>query len=251
MRCCWRAATAPENTHEGARRDHPSVVHSLTHVQTAPLLLSFEVAILATMIAAVVGIAVAALLANVRFLGRDLVEVVFTAPLVMPPTVLGYYVLVALGRTSMLGRGFETVFGSPIVFTKVGAVVAAVIGALPLVVKSSRTALEETDRALVDAARTLGATPLRAFFSVQLPVAHRGIVAALMLAFARSLGDFGVTLMVAGDIPNETQTASLAIYDAIQAQREGDAGLMIAVLSVLVVVLLWAVSKLTRREAAP
>ncbi len=213
-----------------------------------PLLLSFEVAFFATIIAAVLGIGVAALLANFRFVGRDLIDVVFTAPIVMPPTVLGYYVLVVLGRKSFLGHAFESLTGSSIVFTKVGAVVAAVIGGLPLVVKTVRAALEDTDPTLVLAARTLGATPLRAFFTIQLPLAQRGIIAALMLAFARSLGDFGITLMVAGDIPNETQTAALAIYDAIQAHRESDAMMMIVVLTLVVGVLLYVVGKLTARE---
>lgn len=213
-----------------------------------PLFLSFEIAATATIIAALVGVAVAAILANFRFPGRDLVDVLFTAPIVMPPTVLGYYVLVLLGRRSVLGHAFESLTGTSIVFTKVGAVVAAVIGALPLVVKSVRTALEETDPTLVQAARTLGATPLRAFFTIQLPLAYRGIAAALMLAFARALGDFGVTLMVAGDIPGQTQTAALAIYDAIQAHRERDAAVMIAVLTGVVIVLLYIVGKLTARE---
>ena len=213
-----------------------------------PLYLSFEIAAVATVLAALVGIAVAALLANYRFPGRDVIEVIFTAPIVMPPTVLGYYVLVTLGRRSFLGHAYESLVGSSIVFTFTGAVVAAVIGALPLVVKSVRTALEETDPTLVLAARTLGATPLRAFVTIQLPLAYRGIAAALMLAFARSIGDFGVTLMVAGDIPHKTQTAALAIYDAIQGQREEEAGLMIAVITTIVVVLLYIVGKLTARE---
>lgn len=217
-------------------------------MELGPLFLSFEVAAIATVVAAVVGVSVAALLANVRFPGRDLVDVLFTAPIVMPPTVLGYYVLVLLGRRSLLGQAFESMTGTSIVFTKIGAVVAAVIGALPLVVKSVRTALEETDPTLVLAARTLGATPLRALFTIQLPLAYRGIVAALMLAFARALGDFGVTLMVAGDIPGETQTAALAIYDAIHAHREREAGVMIAVLTAVVIVLLYIVGKLTARE---
>ena len=217
-------------------------------MQLDPLFLSFEIAATATVIAALVGVAVAAILANFRFPGRDLVDVLFTPPIVMPPTVLGYYVLVLLGRRSFLGHAFESLTGTSIVFTKVGAVVAAVIGALPLVVKSVRTALEETDPTLVQAARTLGATPLRAFFTIQLPLAYRGIAAALMLAFARALGDFGVTLMVAGDIPGKTQTASLAIYDAIQAHRERDAAVMIAVLTGVVIVLLYIVGKLTARE---
>lgn len=216
-----------------------------------PLLLSFQVAVAATIVSAVVGIAVAALLANVRFPGRDVVDVVFTAPIVMPPTVLGYYVLVTLGRQSMLGKAFESITGSSIVFTKTGAVVAAAIGAMPLVVKSVRTALEDVDRNLVLAARTLGATPARAFLTIQLPLAKRGIAAALMLAFARSLGDFGVTLMVAGDIPGRTQTAALAIYDAIQAHRERDAAIMIAVLTTVVGVFLYVVGKLTAKERSP
>lgn len=217
-------------------------------MELEPLFLSFEIAAFATIITAILGVTVASVLANFRFPGRDLVDVFFTAPMVMPPTVLGYYLLVLLGRRSLLGGAFESLTGTSIVFTKVGAVIAAVTGALPLVVKSVRTALEETDPTLVLAARTLGATPLRAFFTIQLPLASRGIVAALMLAFARSLGDFGVTLMVAGDIPHVTQTASLAIYDAIQAQRDRDAMVMIAVLTGLTVVLLYIVGKLTARE---
>jgi molybdate transport system permease protein len=219
----------------------------VTGVDLHPLLLSFEVATLATILAALVGIGVAALLANFRFPGRDVLDVLFTAPMVMPPTVLGYYVLVLLGRRSMIGHAFESLTGTSIVFTLTGAVIAATIGALPLVVKNVRAALEETDPTLILAARTLGATRLRAFFSVQLPLATRGIVAALMLAFARAVGDFGVTLMVAGDIPGKTRTASLAIYSAIQGQREQEATTMVVVLTFLVLSLLYAVGKLTAR----
>ena len=214
-------------------------------MELAPLALSLQIATIATVLAAVAGVALATLLANVRFPGRDVVDVAVTAPLVLPPTVLGYYLLVALGRRSWIGHAFEAAFGSPIVFTRVGAVVAALVGALPLVVKSARAALESVDATLIHAARTLGAGPTRAFFTVQLPLATRGIAAALMLAFARSLGDFGITLMVAGDIPGETQTASLAIYDAIQMQRDGAALGMVAALTAIAVGILYAVSKLT------
>jgi molybdate transport system permease protein len=214
-------------------------------VELAPLALSLQIATIATVLAAVAGVALATLLANVRFPGRDVVDVAVTAPLVLPPTVLGYYLLVALGRRSWIGHAFEAAFGSPIVFTRVGAVIAALVGALPLVVKSARAALESVDATLIHAARTLGAGPTRAFFTVQLPLATRGIAAALMLAFARSLGDFGITLMVAGDIPGETQTASLAIYDAIQMQRDGAALGMVAALTAIAVGILYAVSKLT------
>lgn len=210
----------------------------------APLALSFEVATGATLIAAVVGVGLGALLAARRFPGRDLVDVLVTAPMVLPPTVLGYYLLVVLGRRGAIGRVYEAIAGQPIVFTRAGAVVAATVGALPIVVKSSRAALEAVDPTLVAAARTLGAGPLRAFSTVALPLAGRGVVAALMLAFARSLGDFGVTLMVAGDLPGRTQTAALAIYDAIQGGRESDALGLVLVLSAVAIGALYAVNKL-------
>jgi molybdate transport system permease protein len=214
-------------------------------LELGPLALSLEIATLATVIAAIVGIGLATLLANVRFRGRDLVDVVVTAPIVLPPTVLGYYLLVAVGRRSVIGHAFEAAFGSSIVFTRTGAVLAATVGALPLVVKSGRAALEGVDATLIRAARTLGASPSRAFFTVQVPLAARGIVAALMLAFARSLGDFGITLMVAGDIPGETQTASLAIYDAIQEHRDGAALGMVLALTATAIAILYTVNKLT------
>jgi len=214
-------------------------------VELAPLVLSFQIATVATLVAAILGIGLATLLANVRFPGRDLVDVVVTAPIVLPPTVLGYYLLVALGRRSAVGHAFEAVFGSSIVFTRTGAVVAATVGALPLVVKSARAALEGVEPTLMRAARTLGAGPARAFFTVQLPLAGRGVVAALMLAFARSLGDFGITLMVAGDIPGETQTASLAIYDAIQEHRDAAALGMVLTLTAVAIAILYTVNKLT------
>jgi molybdate transport system permease protein len=211
----------------------------------APLVLSLQIALVATVIAGVIGLAVAGVLANARFPGRDLVDVLFTAPMVLPPTVLGYYVLVAVGRRSGVGHAIEAVFGAPIVFTRAGAVLAATIGALPLVVKSGRAALEAVDPTLVRAARSLGAGPLRAHFTVQLPLASRGVVAAVMLAFARSLGDFGITLMVAGDIPGETQTAALALYDAIQEHRDAQAlGLALSLTAVGLAVL-YLVNKLT------
>jgi molybdate transport system permease protein len=217
-------------------------------VDLAPLALSFQVAALATAVAAILGVAIATLLANTRFPGRDWVDVLVTAPITVPPTVLGYYLLVAIGRRSVLGHAFEAAFGSPIVFTRTGAVVAATVGGLPLVVKSARAALEGVDATLVRAARTLGAGPVRAFFTVHLPLAARGVVAAIMLAFARSLGDFGITLMVAGDIPGETQTASLAIYDAIQEHRDRAALGMVATLTALAIAILYGVNKLTGRR---
>jgi molybdate transport system permease protein len=216
-------------------------------VPVAPLVLSFAIATLATSIAALIGVGVAAGLARARFWGRDLLDVLVTAPMVLPPTVLGYYLLVAIGRRSFIGAAWEAVFGSTLVFTRTGAVVAATVGALPIVIKSARAALEGVDPTLVAAARTLGASAGRAFFTIEVPLASRGIAAALMLAFARSLGDFGVTLMVAGDIPGLTQTASLAIYDALQAHRNADALALAAVLTTVALSLLYGGNKLSAR----
>lgn len=218
-----------------------------------PLALSFEVALVATALASVLGVGLGFLLGHRRMVARDLLDAVTSAPMVMPPTVLGYYVLVALGRHSAIGRAWEALTGSSIVFTRTGAVVAATLGSLPLVVRSARTALEGVDPTLLKAARTLGAGPLRAFFTVHLPLAARGIIAGVTLAFARALGDFGVTLMVAGDIPGETQTAALAIYDMmIQSHQERAAAGMVAVLTSTTILALYAVNKLTaaRRDEA-
>ncbi len=213
----------------------------------SPLALSIEIAVMATLIAGVVGVAVASLLANVRFFGRDALDALFCGPLVLPPTVLGYYLLVAFGRHSFIGGVYEHVTGNSIVFTRTGAVLAAAVGALPLIVKFSRAALESVDPLLVPAARTLGASPLRALLTIQIPVAARGIAAAVMLGFARSLGDFGATLMVAGDMPGETQTASLAIFDAIQANEEGKAVVMIVLLTTIAFASLYLANKLIAR----
>jgi molybdate transport system permease protein len=214
-----------------------------------PLLLSFQVSLLATIIAGVSGIALGGLLSQRRFPGAQLLDAVLNAPLVLPPTVLGYYLLVLLGRESALGRAFESVTGSSIVFTPAGATIAAALSALPFVARSARAALESVEPRFGEAAATLGAPPLRAFTRVQLPLAARGIMAGLTLGFARSLGDFGVTLMVAGNIPGRTQTASLAIYDAIQAGRESQAGGLAAILTTLAILALYAMNKLSPRRA--
>lgn len=213
----------------------------------APLLLSLEVAVTATVLALVSGVVLAALASLSRSRLGDLLDAVVTAPMVLPPTVLGYYVLVTLGRPSPLGRAYEALFGSPIVFTKIGAVIAAWLGALPLVLKATRAAIEDVNPELVGAARTLGAGPVRAFLTVTLPLARRGVVAGGTLGFARALGDFGVTLMVAGNIPGVTRTAALAIFDAVQANREAEALGMVWVLTATALALVYGVNRLQRR----
>ena len=215
----------------------------------SPLVLSLQVSVVATLVAGLAGIALARVLARGRFRGRDLLELVATAPMVLPPTVLGYFLLVVLGRRSALGQLWEGLTGGPLVFTRTGAIVAASVACLPLVVRSARAALEDVDESLLWAARTLGAGPARRFFTVELPVAARGLGAGLALGFARAMGDFGVTLMVAGNIPGQTRTASLAIYDALQAGHDTEAtGLALALTAVALAVLLLA-GRLVRRVA--
>lgn len=211
-----------------------------------PLVLSFQVAIAATAAAGVVGAGLAGLMARARFPGRDLADALITAPMVLPPTVLGYYLLVVLGRNSAIGRAYEALTGSALVFTPTAAVLAAFLAALPFVVKAARAAMEDVDPRLVFAAATLGASPLRVFLTVVLPLSRNGLLAGLTLGFARALGDFGVTLMVAGNIPGHTQTAALAIYDAVQASREAEAAGMVAVMSALAIAALYLGRKLTR-----
>lgn len=211
-----------------------------------PLFLSFEVATLATLIATVIGIALAGAMSRARFFGRDLLEAVITAPMVLPPTVLGYYLLLAVGRNSTIGQAYEALTGSSLVFTKAAAVLAGAVAALPFIVKAARAAMDDVDPRLTGAAATLGASPLRVFLTIVLPLSRSGALAGVTLGFARALGDFGVTLMVAGNIPGLTQTGALAIYDAVQANRETEAAGMAAVMTALAVAGLYASAKLVR-----
>lgn len=215
-----------------------------------PLWLSYKVALLATLIALVVGVGLATLLARPRLPGRELIDALLTIPLVLPPTVVGFYLLTALGKKSFLGSGFEELFDVRLLFSFRGCVIASSVAALPMVVKSARVAIEDVDPTLVQAARTLGAGPIRIFTTVTLPLAARGITAGVILGFARALGEFGVTLMIGGDIPGETQTATLYIYDQIMANRDATAYGMIAVLTATAIAVLWAVNHLNRRRGA-
>ena len=212
-----------------------------------PLRLSFEVPVAATCLSLVVGVSIAWLLARRTCRGKEWLDALMTLPLGLPPTVLGYYLLVLLGQRSPIGRAWEAVFGSQLTFTPQAAVVAATIHALPLMVKSARAAIEEVDVSVENAARLLGADEWRVFVTVTLPLAARSIAAATALAFARALGDFGVTIMIAGNIPHKTQTASVAIYDAVEAGREGYAWLLVIILSTLSLLTLYAMNRLTQK----
>ncbi|MBZ5634412.1 MAG: molybdate ABC transporter permease subunit [Acidobacteriia bacterium] len=212
-----------------------------------PLWLSLRVAFLSTAVALAVGLWLAYILANREFRGKEVLDAAVTLPLVLPPTVLGYYLLVLLAGNSPLGRLWENIFGSPLVFTWKAAVVAALLHALPLLVKSARAALESVDRSFERAARNLGASEWRLFWRVTLPLARRSILAAVALAFARSLGDFGVTLMVAGNIPGRTQTVAVAIYDAVEAGNTTLARTLVLVISAVALLILTLANRLNPR----
>lgn len=212
-----------------------------------PLLLTLKVALWATFFAAILGAAAGLLLARVRFPGRDVVDALLLLPMVLPPTVLGYYLLVAFGRGSALGRWLEGSLGIELIFTWQGAVAAATVVAFPLVFKAARTAFEAVDRNLENAGRTLGYGEWTVFVRVSLPLAWRGIVAGAMLAFARAIGEFGATLMVAGNIPGRTQTMSIAIYEAVHAGDDALANTLVLIASAVCIVLLVAASHAVRR----
>lgn len=214
-----------------------------------PLVLSLRVAALATLLAFAAGVPLAWLLARRRFPGRDLVSVLVLLPMVLPPTVLGYYLLVAVGRASPLGRAAEALGLGRIVFTPAAAVLAAFVAALPFLTRAAQAGFEAVDRTYEEAARTLGRTELAVFATVTVPLAWRGIVAGVALGFARAMGEFGATLMVAGSIPGRTRTASIAIYDAVQAGRLADAHLLALLLSLLAGAVLLLLTRLGRPAA--
>lgn len=212
-----------------------------------PVLLSLRVAFGATLIALLLGLPLAWLLARVRFRGRDALSVAILLPMVLPPTVLGYYLLLVIGRTGPIGRLLEAAGIGRIVFTPTAALIAAVVASFPFLVRAAQTGFEQVDTVYEEAARTLGRSELAVFFRVTVPLAWRGIAAGIALGFARAIGEFGATLMVAGNIPGRTQTASIAIYDAVQTFRYTDAHRLSLVLSAVAAVILLVLTRLGRR----
>jgi molybdate transport system permease protein len=202
-----------------------------------PLYLSLRVATSAALLSMLIGVPLAAYLARrTTFLARIL-DAFATLPLVLPPTVLGYYLLVAFGARSPLGAALDAI-GLPLVFTWRGAVLAAAFVSLPLITQSALAALETVDPDLEDVARTLGHSKMSVFLSISLPLAWRGIMAGLVLAFARALGEFGATLLVAGNIPGRTQTMPMAIYDAVQSGNQVEANMLALLLTAAAFLLL-------------
>lgn len=210
------------------------------------LWLSLKVAGLATLLNIVLGTAAGFALARWRFAGRDVLDTVLTLPMVMPPTVLGYYLLVLLGRNGPIGGWLQNTFGINLIFTWQGAVIAAMVVTFPLVFKPARAAFEGVSPQLEQAARVLGLCERSVFFRVSLPLAWRGILAGVLLAFARALGEFGATLMVAGSLPGKTQTLSIAVYEAVQAGEDALANQLVLLISMVCILILLAVGRLAR-----
>nr|CUV25347.1 molybdate transporter subunit; membrane component of ABC superfamily [Ralstonia solanacearum]CUV32325.1 molybdate transporter subunit; membrane component of ABC superfamily [Ralstonia solanacearum]CUV42044.1 molybdate transporter subunit; membrane component of ABC superfamily [Ralstonia solanacearum]CUV62444.1 molybdate transporter subunit; membrane component of ABC superfamily [Ralstonia solanacearum] len=213
-----------------------------------PLLLSLKVAGWATALNLILGVAAAYVLARTRSRLRDLLDSLLTLPLVLPPTVLGYYLLVLLGRRGVIGGWLDSL-GIQLVFTWQGAVIASTVVAFPLVMKSARAAFESVDHQLEAAARVLGISEAAVFFRVTLPLAAHGIAAGVLLAFARALGEFGATLMIAGNLPGRTQTLSVAIYEAVQAGDDASANTLVLITSITCVIVLVIASRLVRGRA--
>lgn len=210
-----------------------------------PLGLSLQVALTATALTLLLGTPLAWLLARRRFPGRDLLEAVVVLPLILPPTVLGYYLLLVIGAQGPVGRALAAV-GVELAFTWRAAVLAACVGSIALLIKAAQAGFETVDPRLEQAARTLGRSEWSVFWSVTLPLAWRAVLAGTVLAFCRALGEFGITLMVAGSIPGRTQTLPLAIYDRVQANQMGEANALALIAIALVALLVFGVSRLGR-----
>lgn len=208
------------------------------------LMLSLKIAFWATMINVFFGVSLGYLLARKNLWAKELIDTILTLPMVMPPTVLGYYLLVLIGKNGAIGRWLEQTFDINLIFTWQGAVIAAALVSFPLVFKPARVAFETSDMQLEQAAKVLGISNLGIFFRITLPLAWRGIMAGVLLAFARSLGEFGATLMVAGSIPGQTQTLSIAVYEAVQSGDDHLANSLVCIISVVCIALLLLISKL-------
>jgi molybdate transport system permease protein len=215
----------------------------LQEFDAAPLALTLRVASVATLLALLAGLALGWVVARTRLPGRGVLEALCMLPLVLPPTVLGYGILVLMGRQGALGGWLREQFDYSVVFHWHGAVLASALVALPLVLKGASTAFAAVDRSLEAAGRTLRQSRWSVFVRVTLPLAWPGILAGTLLAFARAMGEFGASLMVAGSIPGQTQTASMAIYDAVQAGRDDVALLLVLAISGVSVVILVAANR--------
>lgn len=208
-----------------------------------PLYLSLKIAFIATILSFILGIIFAWIFTFKKNAWTELLSLLVTLPLILPPTVLGYYLLIAIGNNSTLGRLIESLTGGQLIFTWKAAVIAATIASLPLLIRPIQVAFESIEADILNSARLDGATNWDLLRAVILPLSYKGVLAGVVLGFARAMGEFGATLMVAGNIPGKTQTLSIAIYDAVQANRMMDAHTMVLILSIATITILFIVHR--------
>lgn len=210
------------------------------------LKLSLLVVSCATIIIGIVGLVCAFLLSKYEFRGRELLDAVLTMPLVLPPTVTGYYLIVLLGRRGIVGGYIYDLTGWTLIFTWQGAIIAAVAVSLPLMIKAARASIESVNPDYEIASYTLGKNRFETFWRITLPLAKRGIFAGLILSFARALGEFGATLMIAGNIPGQTQTMPLAIYEAVASGDDRRAQILALILTAISIAAVYLTNKISR-----
>ena len=211
------------------------------------LRLSLQVATVATVCVVITGIGIAYMLAMKKFPGKDLLDILFTLPLVLPPTVIGYYLIVLFGRNGLLGKSIYGWTGFSIMFTWYAAVLASFVVALPLMIKTARAAMESIDRNLISASYTLGHSEFDTFLKIILPLSKKGIIAGTVLAFARAMGEFGATLMIAGNIPGKTDTMPLAIYTSASSGDWSTANVMVVFFTLISGSFLYIANRFNKR----
>jgi molybdate transport system permease protein len=210
------------------------------------LRLSLLVVSLATLVIGAVGTALGFLFAKRSFRGKDILDAVFTLPMVLPPTVTGYYLILLLGRRGLLGGPIYSLSGWTVTFTWIAAAIASTVVALPLMIKSARAAIESVDADYEIASYVMGKSEVETFFRITLPLAGRGILAGIVLSFARAFGEFGATLMLAGNIPGRTQTMPLAIYEAVVSGEDERAKWLALILTGISVTVVYLTNRLSR-----
>lgn len=222
----------------------------LSHTEVEALTLSVKVATFCTLLICIPAVAVAWLLAKKAFIGKSLLDGLVHMPLILPPVVPGFLLLILLGSQGLIGKWLHETFGITIAFTWMGAVIASAVMAFPLMVRSTRQAISQVDSKLEIAAQSLGASPIKVFFSVTLPLAIPGMITGLILAFSRSLGEFGATITFVGNIEGETRTLPLAIYSYTQTPDGDFAAMRLVILSVLIAFAAIVFSNYLERKAA-
>jgi len=233
-------------------RDKPfyidMVLSDVDNMDYSPLVLSLWVSLAATSIIAVFGTSIAYVLARKQFFGIMLLDTFTTLPMILPPTVTGYYLIILLGKNGIIGNYIYKLTGWSIMFTWQAAVIAATVVAIPIMIKSAKAAIESVDIEYEKAAFTLGKSEIETLFLVTLPLARKGLIAGLILSFARALGEFGATIMVAGNIPGKTSTMPLAIYSAVQSGEDQLATILVIILTLVSVVIIYITTKISRSD---